>query len=499
MTHFNAVALALALLGAHAWSVRAAIPEPDLIYYGTVRVSGALQTSADDTTVELRRSGVPIASAAIQNIGAADHYYILRIGLESTMGGGPSSGIAQLGESLTLALVSVGQALDLEVAAVTLGSRGRVTRHDLDTATAGDFDGDGTPDYLDNCYLANAGQADADGNGIGDACEGLVNPGLLYQTVGDPGNPADPATGKGAVADEFDISDAEVTNADYVEFLNAVAASDPNGLYSDAMTTDPRGGILRSGAPGSFGYTVKPNMADKPVNFVSWLDAARYLNWLENGSQSGAPGVASLESGAFDLSVTDPGSMAALDPGSTHSLPTEEEWYKAAYYDPTRGGSGYWAYPTRTDVPPIAATANGVGDVSNPGVDVANFDSAAIWNGQTGNLTTVGSAGAPSYYGTSDQGGNVREWLANDSEITPDGLQRVARGGDYQSIHLLLSSTADSPDREDVLAAPDTETADLGFRVVVVPEPGVLVQLLPGIALLAGLRRRRLRADGPGR
>jgi hypothetical protein len=37
--------------------------------------------------------------------------------------------------------------------------------------TPADRDGDGTPDYRDTCpYLANADQADANGDGVGDAC-----------------------------------------------------------------------------------------------------------------------------------------------------------------------------------------------------------------------------------------------------------------------------------------------------------------------------------------
>ena len=58
---------------------------------------------------------------------------------------------------------------------------------------------------------------------------------------------------------------------------------------------------------------------------------------------------------------------------------------------------------------PTVATANATGDISNPGTNVANYDLGADWNGQNGNVTTVGTAGADSasFYGTFDQGGNV--------------------------------------------------------------------------------------------
>ena len=40
-------------------------------------------------------------------------------------------------------------------------------------------------------------------------------------------------------------------------------------------------------------------------------------------------------------------------------VPSEDEWYKAAYYQPAaKGGDsdGYWAYPTRTNSLPSVAT-----------------------------------------------------------------------------------------------------------------------------------------------
>ena len=53
---------------------------------------------------------------------------------------------------------------------------------------------------------------------------------MPFVTVGSPGNAAD-TSGLGAVSEIFRIGTFEVTNTEYVEFLNAVAASDPSGLY----------------------------------------------------------------------------------------------------------------------------------------------------------------------------------------------------------------------------------------------------------------------------
>src|SRR5262249_24964398 len=125
-------------------------------------------------------------------------------------------------------------------------------------------------------------------------------------SVANPGNPADfryYGVGYGAVPYSFNIAQREVTNAQYTEFLNAVAASDPYALYSTSMASDTRGGIIRSGAVGNYTYSVKPpalngsyGYDNKPVVFVSWFDAIRFANWMNNGQ-----GNADTEDGAYTL------------------------------------------------------------------------------------------------------------------------------------------------------------------------------------------------------
>ena len=61
--------------------------------------------------------------------------------------------------------------------------------------------------------------------------------------VGDPGNAADTelmsdgTTGYGAVGYAYRISKYEVTNAQYAEFLNAVADTDAYGVYHAEMAS----------------------------------------------------------------------------------------------------------------------------------------------------------------------------------------------------------------------------------------------------------------------
>jgi len=89
--------------------------------------------------------------------------------------------------------------------------------------------------------------------------------------------------------------------------------------------------------------------------------------------------------------------------------------------------------------------------------------------------------------GSLDQGGNVAEWLANDAEAG----QRVVRGGSYADDRFALERTADSLDRDAVLREPFYEGAEVGFRVVQVPEASAVWMGLSGLFSLLVLRARR--------
>lgn len=80
----------------------------------------------------------------------------------------------------------------------------------------------------------------------------------------------------------------------------------------------------------------------------------------------------------------------------------------------------YWLYPTQSDTVPTVGEAGATGYVSNPGANVANYNAGSDWNGQDGNVTTVGSTAANNFYGTFDQEGNVSEY----NEALIAGLSR---------------------------------------------------------------------------
>jgi formylglycine-generating enzyme required for sulfatase activity len=316
-----------------------------------------------------------------------------------------------------------------------------------------------------------------------------------WVTVGDPGNAADTApAGYGAVADAFQIMKYEFTNQQYTAFLNSVAATDTYSLYNTTMGSNARGGITQSGASGSYTYAVKPNMGDKPVNYVSWFDAARVANWLMNG----ATGTSSTETGAYTLNNVISGSAPAVNSGATFYIPTEDQWYKAAYYKGGNTNAGYWQYATQvtgTANAPTAVNATTVGTGTFGSVspvvsgNFANYASGADWNGQDGNVTTVGTNGGASAYGTFDMSGNVFEW----NDLTGSaGSSRGLRGGTWTNSASFLSSSSR------VVYDPSFGVDVTGFRLarpVAVPEPSTYAMALAGLACggYSIFRRRRAR------
>ncbi len=123
------------------------------------------------------------------------------------------------------------------------------------------------------------------------------------------------------------------------------------------------------------------------------------------------------------------------------AIPTEDEWYKAAFYDPDKNGGagGYWNYATRTDTPPsiIFGDSDPGARVTDPGNHITGrIDSSLGWTDPNNctlpkppNRTVVGEwENSASAYGTFDQAGNVREWCEGLNGTTGNGIWR---GGDF--------------------------------------------------------------------
>ena len=261
-----------------------------------------------------------------------------------------------------------------------------------------------------------------------------------FVTIGNADNIGDTRTeanpiGCGAVGYEYQIAKYEVTNAQWNAFVSAAGA--PTGNTSE-------------GYSHSAWYTG----TDVPTNGVSWYEAAQFCNYLTSGDKS-------LGAYLFSGNNTNPGDFLGIDRdsvvlayGIAYVVPTEDEWYKAAYYT----GSGYSTFANGTDVAPIAG-------------DDTNYD------GVIGEPWDVGT-GTMEQNGTFDMMGNVYEW-----NETLRGSSRGIRGGWCLEDDYNLSISWRSS------ATPGIEGSPIGFRVASVPEPCSLVLLsLGGLALM---RKRR--------
>jgi len=322
--------------------------------------------------------------------------------------------------------------------------------------------------------------------------------------VGNVGNADDThGAGYGGVDYAYNIGKYEVTAGQYTEFLNAVADTDTYGLYNPAMWSNSYGcKIQQAGLSGSYSYSVASDRADRPVNFVSWGDSARFANWLHNGQPTGAQGLATTEDGAYYLNgAMSHAELAAVSRESDWkwAITSEDEWYKAAYHKNDGATGNYFDYPTSGDTVPGYINDSGNfsgtgGSFIEGGTDPGNY---ATYDGDGG----TGGIGSPYYrtevgehensagpYGTFDQGGNLWEW--NESILTdPSRTFYCIRGGNELSPggHLQASLRT--------RGLPADSNRGLGFRVSQTPVPGAALLGMIGIGMVGAYARKHRLSD----
>jgi sulfatase modifying factor 1 len=257
-----------------------------------------------------------------------------------------------------------------------------------------------------------------------------------FVNIGHAGNAADTGgtPGRGAVGYNYRIGTYDITNAQWYAFT--AAAGTPTG--TDA----------------GYSYPAYWTDAQQPTNMVSWYEAAQFCNYLTSGNKSKGAYLFSGDNanpGGF-LGVNR--TAAQMTYGTIYVIPTEDEWYKAAYYKPD--GSGYSLYANGTDTAPVAGVQSNYGVIGHP------------WN--------VGS-GAQEQNGTYDMMGNVWQW--NETPFTY-GLSRGTHGGSFglncTASDLVSSYRADL----DIFC----ESYEVGFRIASVPEPCTLLLLGLGAAVV---------------
>lgn len=276
-----------------------------------------------------------------------------------------------------------------------------------------------------------------------------------------------------AQADTFGTG-ADTFVIDFVDIGNAGNAADTTGYggvpyeYRIGKYEISQNAINKATANGMANVTAGPWAALQPAATISWYEAAAFVNWLN--TSSGHQAAYNLNfSGSWSMALwssaeawTDGGTNLYRHKDAFYFLPSENEWYKAAYYGPA--GSNYFLYPTGSDTAPVAVSSG-----TDPGTAV--YDNATIIP------ASVEMAGGLSGFGTMGQGGNVWEWTesAVDGTYSSPTLPRDVRGGGWDDpAGDLLPTYQHTP------APPDREDDDIGFRVASVPEPATCMVVLLG-------------------
>lgn len=284
-----------------------------------------------------------------------------------------------------------------------------------------------------------------------------------FVTVGNPGNANDAGAGGSIYFSPYGGVDYTFRMATYE--------------VSQAMVT-------KATNLGMTNVTAGDWTGDMPATSVTWYEAAAFVNWLNTSTGHQA---------AYDLSYNGSWSMNVWSSDqawqlggqnlfrhkdSYYFLPSDDEWYKAAYHQNDGVTANYWDF---------AAGSNSIPD----GIDeIGDTDFEAIFLQPQSNFgpNVITNVGAASPYGTYGQNGNVWEW--NESGITSPNEAgsepRVFRGGAWNCSSYYLTATYVTYD------GPAATNNSVGFRVASVPEPSTAM-LIFGAGLL-GLARRGNRA-----
>ncbi|MEI8206610.1 MAG: SUMF1/EgtB/PvdO family nonheme iron enzyme, partial [Kiritimatiellales bacterium] len=257
-----------------------------------------------------------------------------------------------------------------------------------------------------------------------------------FVTISNANNTAD-TTGYGAVGYNYQISKTEVTIA---EMQAATGAGSGNENYWN-------NGARTVGTAA-------------PASYVSLYEAMKYCNWMTSGNVNSGL-YEDKGGGVWGAKMT----RAAVMAGSTlyYAVPTENEWYKAAYFKPD--ASGYSLY------------ANGTANIPTHGTtDGWNYYNSGYVNGSPNYTWTAGYGGAEQN-GTYDMMGNVWEWMETSSG--------VLRGGSCDGLEYDLRSS------NRFYYNPALEYDSFGFRVVAIPEPATALSLVLGGLVVTGYRRMR--------
>ena len=288
-----------------------------------------------------------------------------------------------------------------------------------------------------------------------------------------------------AQADTFGTSGNEFT-IDFVNIGNAGNTADTTTYgavpyeYRASIYEISQNDITKATASGMANVTAGAWTGNQPAANISWYEAAAFVNFLNTSSGKTAAYNLAFSDSQWSMALwsseqawTAGGTNLYRNKDAFYFLPSENEWYKAAYYN--AAGTNYFLYPTASSSVPTAVASG------------TNADSAVYNGGAVTNPAAVTFAGGLSPYGTMGQGGNVWEW--NESAFaganSSASEDRALRGGVWNNTENNLRSSNRSN------MGPTLEFRSLGFRVASVPEPSTYALLLMTAAGALWMTRRR--------
>lgn len=342
-------------------------------------------------------------------------------------------------------------------------------------------------------------------------------------TVDDAENKPD-RNGRGTVNHDFKIGKFDVTAREWCAFLNAVATkgfpADPFHLFNTKMQTDSFANCIKkiTSPGGTISYKViskkdgdeeAKNDLDSldrgqlPITYVDFFAAVRFCNWLSHGQpQTGEEDKNTTEDGPYKINDDLCHANFSQDqvtydqskwPGGFWRLPSEDEWYKAAYYDKANSDheGQYWLYSTSKGNQPF----NSIEEVYNQPIATEGAFQNVNYHlndnyTQTENfqpkITPVGIfKHSPGPFGTYDMGGNVAQWTdsrslartSTNSLVTMETT--IIRGGSWKSIspkeissenYVFIDQRSNDPYEHGSqgLSLLQYASNDVGFRVVLI-------------------------------
>jgi hypothetical protein len=286
---------------------------------------------------------------------------------------------------------------------------------------------------------------------------------MAFTPIGNPGNPAKsgptgtPGNGLGAVDHVFRMGVNEVSRGMIIAYNET-----GDGPEISMASLESLGG----------------NGPNRPATGVSWNEAARFVNWL-NTSSGHSPAYNFTTAGSNDNISRWAVGESGFDPSNPfrntnafYYLPTTDEWYKAAYYDPDAPGGGTYRGFTTGDADPTPVAG---------GTDAGSMVYRQSFGTGPADITNAGGLSA---YGTMAQNGNVTEWTESGTINSSGEIDsREFLGGAWSTNLSVMGS------QPRLATAPSNDFFSRGFRVASVPEPSTF--FLFSIAALAGTLSRR--------